>query len=105
MKTVPSNKQLVRLANKIEINSFPEFILHLGLKTKEYENITYTYMQQDLQSIKFMILNKWMKDTEAEWKRPTWEHIQDSLLKADLNRHFLCQVLYSIQKSSPRDYL
>lgn len=96
LKTIPSNKHLVRLASKFEITLFGEFIIHLGLEKQEYYNIQHQYEANGIHSVMFMALVKWMKDIEAKLKRPSLKHIRDALIAINMNHHFLCQVMYCV---------
>lgn len=96
MKTIPSNKHLVRLASKFEITLFGEFIIHLGLEKQECYNIQHQYEANGIHSVMFMALVKWMKDIEAKLKRPSLKHIRDALIAINMNHHFLCQVMYCV---------
>ncbi|VDI84255.1 Hypothetical predicted protein [Mytilus galloprovincialis] len=92
LKTVPSNKHLVRLASIFEISAFREFIVRLGLDVQEYSNIQNQYESNGVQSIMFMALDRWMKDIRAKLKQPCFKHIRDAMLEVNMNHHFLCQV-------------
>lgn len=104
LKTIPSNKHLVRLVSKFDISLFGEFIIHLGMETQEFCNIQHQYEANGVQSMMFMALVKWMKDIEAQLKRPSLKLIRDALIAVNLNHHYLCQVMYRVQKSALRGY-
>ncbi|XP_052096593.1 uncharacterized protein LOC127731793 [Mytilus californianus] len=91
LKTIPSNKHLVRLASKFGITLFGEFIIHMGLETQEYCNIQHQYEANGVHSVMFMALVKCMKDIEAKLKRPSLKPIRDALIAVNLNHHILCQ--------------
>lgn len=103
LKTVPSNKHLVRLASLFGISTFGEFIIHLGLDVHEYKNIQNQYESNGVQSIMFMALAKWMKDIRAKLKRPYFKHIRDTLLEVNMDHHFLCQVMMCTYRASTVD--
>ncbi|XP_076082168.1 uncharacterized protein LOC143052895 [Mytilus galloprovincialis] len=92
LKTIPSNRHLIRLASKFEISLFGEFIMHMGLETQEYRNIQHQYDANGVHSVMFMAMVKCMKDIEAKLKRPSLKPIRDALIAVDLNHHFLCQI-------------
>ncbi|CAG2256576.1 unnamed protein product [Mytilus edulis] len=56
LKTIPSNKHLVRLASKFGISLFGEFIIHMGLETQEYCNIQHQYEANGVHSVMFMAM-------------------------------------------------
>ncbi|CAC5418933.1 unnamed protein product [Mytilus coruscus] len=83
----PSEKHLMRLASVLDITMFHDFFLHLGMETKDWHNIQYTYWQSV--DAMFMALMTW-RDTGS---MVTFKKILDALEKVEDNQHHLCKVL------------
>lgn len=82
----PSEKHLIRLASVLDITMFHEFFLHLGMETKDWHNIQYTYWQPV--DAMFMALMVW----RDKGSMVTFKKILDAQEKVEDNQHHLCQV-------------
>lgn len=91
MQAVPSNKHLIRLSSQFHIQSFKAYILNLGLKEKDYENISQQYETNGPESVMFMALIKW-RDTQLY--HCTLQQLHDALLEVAIDCHRICQVTY-----------
>lgn len=92
LKTKPSDKHLVRLANQIGIQSFRDFYLHLGMTTRQWENTSYMYGSHSCEGIMSMALVKWKYSKLSNCEDPSLKDLSEALRKTNLNNHLICQV-------------
>ena len=85
----PQDKHLVRLASRIGIASFKEFVIHLGLPKNAWDEIEYRYGKSDVKSMKCMALCEWRIQSEVG----TFKDLQRAFLAIQDDRHHLCQVV------------
>lgn len=82
----PNDKHLVRLASELNIKKFHEFILHLGLKTKDWDQIGYNWGRAE--DAKVVALLQWKERNEIV----TFEKLLDAQACIGDNQHHLCKV-------------
>ncbi|XP_076100321.1 uncharacterized protein LOC143069527 [Mytilus galloprovincialis] len=82
----PNDKHLVRLASELNISHFNEFLLHLGLKTKDWEKIEYNWGRAEDAMV--VALLQWKESNQ----NVTFKKILDAQESIADNRHHLCQV-------------
>ncbi|CAG2227511.1 unnamed protein product [Mytilus edulis] len=82
----PNDKHLVRLASELNISHFNDFLLHLGLKTKDWEKIEYNWGRAEDAMV--VALLQWKERNQ----NVTFQKILDAQESIADNRHHLCQV-------------
>ncbi|XP_052096418.1 uncharacterized protein LOC127731675 [Mytilus californianus] len=92
LRTEPSDKHLVRLGSQIGIKSFQEFYLHLGMKTRQWENTLDMYHGHSREGIMSMALVKWKDYKLSDLEEPSLEDLANALAKVNLDNHVICQV-------------
>lgn len=88
LKTEPSDKHLVRLGSQMEIASFKDFFIHLGMEGREWENTIDTYDGHSAYGKMAMALHKW----KLSGSKSTFKELVEALTKVNLDKHIICQV-------------
>lgn len=92
LRTEPSNKHLARLVSQIDIESFREFYINLGMTKMQWNNNSDMYGSQSCEGRMSMALVKWKKSKLSDGKDPSLKDLSDALKKVNLEKHAICQV-------------
>lgn len=92
LRTEPSNKHLARLVSQIDVESFREFYINLGMTKMKLDKNSDMYVRQSCEGRMSMALVKWKKSKLSDGKDHSLKDLSDALKKVNLDKHVICQV-------------